>query len=53
MGHFHFDFVDGDPRGKGPEVGLRTAGSYDIVARQATSKQILVIDWIMAAVQAS
>ena len=43
MGHFYFNFVDGDPRGKGPEVGLRTTGSYDIVARQATFNQRLVV----------
>jgi hypothetical protein len=43
MGHFYFNFVDGDPRGKGPEVGLRTTGSYDIVARQATFNQRVVV----------
>jgi hypothetical protein len=42
MGHFYFNFVDGDPRGKGPEVGLKTTGSYDIVARQATFNQRLL-----------
>ena len=34
MGHFYFGFEDIDPRGKPPEICLRAAASYDLLARQ-------------------
>jgi hypothetical protein len=36
MGHFYFGFEDIDPRGKPPEVCLRAAASYDLLARGIT-----------------
>jgi hypothetical protein len=39
MGHFYFAFDDGDPKGKPPQVSLRLAASYDLLARQATFKR--------------
>ena len=41
MGHFYFAFDDGDPKGKPPQVSLRLAASYDLLARQATFKRRL------------
>jgi hypothetical protein len=39
MGHFYFSFEDGDPTGKPPQMCLRLAASYDLLARQATFKR--------------
>jgi hypothetical protein len=36
MGHFYFGFEDIDPRGKPPQICLRAAASYDLLARMIT-----------------
>jgi hypothetical protein len=35
MGHFYFDFADGNPAGKQPRERMRLAGPWDLTARQA------------------
>jgi hypothetical protein len=35
MGHFNFDFADGDPRGQGFSVSRRFAQTYEFFSRQA------------------
>jgi hypothetical protein len=42
MGHFYFDFDDGDPRGRPPEVCLRLAVGYDFLARQINFKHFVL-----------
>jgi hypothetical protein len=41
MGHFYFDFVDGDPRGKPTRECLTITQSHDLTARQAAFEQTL------------
>jgi len=41
MGHFYFDFVDGSPTGKLPQERMKLAGTWDLLARQATFRHFI------------
>ena len=43
MGHFYFGFEDIDPRGRPPEICLRSAASYDLLARQIMFRHFIVL----------
>jgi hypothetical protein len=41
MGHFYFDFLDGNPTGKQPQERMKLAGPWDLTARQAAFRHFI------------